>query len=200
MTNREFYGDFLLDCYIHHTGAGCIKGVPKPCDDVNCMECDWQDKMGYCNEEAIDEWLAKEYIEPENKVFEPQLNDIYFWIDGLHEVKCALWTNDNFDNIHKENGNACTDKEFVQEKAKQIQLYNLLLNFAYKVNEGWTPDWENTCQNKWCIYRSYSFHRWKVYYCNRTQSANEVLFKTKELAQRAIDEIIIPFEKEFNND
>lgn len=142
MTNREFYGDFLLDCYIHHTGAGCIKGVPKPCDDVNCMECDWQDKMGYCNEEAIDEWLAKEYIEPENKVFEPQLNDTYFWIDGLYEVKYALWTNDNFDNIHKESGNACTDKEFVQEKAKQIQLYNLLSNFAYKVNEGWEPDWD----------------------------------------------------------
>ena len=200
MTNREFYGDFLLDCYIHHTGAGCIKGVPKPCDDVNCMECDWQDKMGYCNEEAIDEWLAKEYIEPENKVFEPQLNDTYFWIDGLHEVKYALWTNDNFDNIHKENGNACTDKEFVQEKAKQIQLYNLLSNFAYKVNEGWEPDWDDKDEYKYCIVYDNLNKCW----CDSVTIWGSILgpvyFKTAELVKRAIDEIVIPFEKEFNND
>lgn len=200
MTNREFYGDFLLDCYIHHTGAGCIKGVPKPCDDVNCMECDWRDEMGSCNEEAIDEWLAEEYIEPENKVFEPQLNDTYFWIDGLHEVKYALWTNDNLDNIQKENGNACTDKEFVQEKARQIQLYNLLSNFAYTVNKGWEPNWDDENEAKWYIYKNYSSDVVGIKCSFRYVILNTVYFKTAELAQRAIDEIIIPFEKEFNND
>lgn len=84
----------------------------------------------------------------------------------------------------------------MEKRAREIRLYNLLSNFAHQVNEGWEPDWENTCQDKWYIYKSHSLHGWRVVSYNRIQWANEVCFKTEELAQRAICEIILPFEGE----
>ena len=87
----------------------------------------------------------------------------------------------------------------MERRAKEIRLYNLLSNFAYQVNDGWEPDWESKYQNKWYIYKMYS-QEWAVTWHNQIQCVNEVYFKTEELARRAIEEIIIPFEKEFCND
>lgn len=68
------------------------------------------------------------------------------------------------------------------------------------MNEGWKPDWSDAYQNKWFVYRAHQSHRWVVTYYNQAQCMNDVYFKAEELAQRAIQEIIIPFEKEFCND
>lgn len=92
-------------------------------------------------------------------------------------------------------GNACKDETYMKRRVQEIKLYNLLSNFAYKVNEGWEPDWTDFNEEKWYIYLSHSSHSWDVASCNQVQCTNEVYLKTDELAQKAIEEIIIPFER-----
>lgn len=67
------------------------------------------------------------------------------------------------------------------------QLYNLLSNFAHDVNEGWEPDWENPLERK--------YYKCRIYLNNSWQFLNVIYFKSKELAQRAVDEVVVPFEK-----
>lgn len=92
-------------------------------------------------------------------------------------------------------GNVCKDKEYMERRAKEIKLYNLLSNFAEVVNEGWQPNWEDDDEMKCYILYHHYDKKWlavSTYICSHP---NKVYFKTEELAQRAIDEIIIPFEK-----
>lgn len=194
MTNKEFYKDELLDMFIEYNGIGLHRGKLESCRSIDCEDCDWNRQEDFDCDERFHEWLNKEY-EPPASVFAPQIGEDYYWIDNEYRVRCSLFAYDSVDRKFQENGNVCTDREYMEKRARDIKLYNLLSNFAYQGNEGWEPNWEeNVNQNKWCIYKSHSSHSWEVYCCDRTQSVNDVLFKTKELAERAINEVIIPFE------
>lgn len=194
MTNKEFYKDELLDMFIEYNGIGLHRGKLESCRSIDCEDCDWNRQEDFDCDERFHEWLNKEY-EPFTGVFTPQIGEDYYWIDNEYEIRYNCFVDDSVDRKFQENGNACTDRVYMEKRARDIKLYNLLSNFAYQVNEGWDPDWEREDQNKWCIYRSHSYHIWEVCCCG-AQTVNEVYFKTKELAERAINEVIIPFENE----
>ena len=92
-------------------------------------------------------------------------------------------------------GNACKDRDYMERRAKEIKLYNLLSNFAEVVNEGWTPNWKDKYEEKYCLYYDCFQDKWHTIYTFFAKYPTEVYFKSKELAQRAINEIILPFER-----
>lgn len=82
----------------------------------------------------------------------------------------------------------------MERRAKEIRLYNLLSNFAYQVNEGWEPNWDDENEDKW--FARFNFlNQWQPAFINLMRYPNMVYFKTKELTQRAIEEVIVPYEK-----
>lgn len=92
-------------------------------------------------------------------------------------------------------GNAYKDRAYMEQRAQEIKLDNLIHNFAHVVNEDWEPDWKRHAQKKYFCSYNYIAYKWEVC-CNevlRTHGA--IYFKSEELAQRCIDEIILPFER-----
>lgn len=41
MINRIIYKDFIEDCYYNDSGVGLQNGVPFPCVNMLCSNCDW---------------------------------------------------------------------------------------------------------------------------------------------------------------
>lgn len=67
MTNKEKYGDVLVELSITRGSYALENGIPVLCRDVECKECDFCDKSsGKCkgNVYAFCEWLNSEYKEP----------------------------------------------------------------------------------------------------------------------------------------
>nr|DAP20330.1 MAG TPA: hypothetical protein [Caudoviricetes sp.] len=193
MTNKEFYKDELLDMFIEYNGIGLHRGKLESCRSIDCEDCDWNRQEDFDCDERFHEWLNKEY-EPFVCVFTPRIGEDYYWIDNEYEIRYNCFVDDSVDRKFQENGNACTDKVYMEKRAREIKLYNLLSNFAYQVNDGWEPDWNNDCENKWFIWFNYLLDKWEPAYIISMSYSNMVYFKTEELAKRAINEVIIPFE------
>lgn len=127
--------------------------------------------------------------------FDIHNNDRFYTV--AHNSSVYILTNKNW-TIDKEAisfGNACKDKSYMEQRAKEIKLDNLIHNFAHVVNEGWTPNWDNKNEIKWYIYYDYNFEKYETFNYCKVKDVGAVYFKSKEAAQRCIDEIIIPFEK-----
>lgn len=195
MTNKEFYKDELLDMFIEYNGIGLHRGKLESCRSIDCEDCDWNRQEDFDCDERFHEWLNKEY-EPPASVFATQIGEDYYWIDNEYRVRCSPFAYDSVDRKFQENGNACTDKEYMEKRARDIKLYNLLSNFAYEVNEGWKPDMSNESELKYSAIYVNSIEAWKVVCSTWENIEKQVYFKSRELAQRAINEVIVPFEKE----
>ena len=195
MKNKEFYNDKLIEIALSGNQLAKVNNKLTTCTSIACSDCDWNDLELICSEmRSI--WGEEEYIEPKDNPFELQPGDIFYCVDHDGEIERTYFQdNSNSDIRAVKFGNACKDEEYMQKRAKEIHLYNLLSNFAYEVNEGWEPDWSDADQNKWFVYRAHQSHRWEVTYYNQAQCMNVVYFKTKELAERAIEEVIVPYEK-----
>lgn len=67
MTNKEKYGNEIIELAVN-SGGFCIKnGEPALCEEIKCGECDFCDKSyGACKEHirSFREWLNSEYVEP----------------------------------------------------------------------------------------------------------------------------------------
>lgn len=199
MKNKEFYQREIAEIAITENHLALSKGKPVSCDEISCRQCDLcidthSDSVSCM--ERFRKWAEEEHVKLKYNPFEVQSGNIFYFVDY---DGCVRWG--NFSNKSKYNkrarkfGNACRDEDYMKKRAREIHLYNLLSNFAYQVNEGWEPDWSDAYQNKWYVYRAHQSHSWGVAYYNQAQCVNDVYFKTKELAQRAINEVIIPFEK-----
>lgn len=67
MTNKEKYGDLLVELSITRGSYALENGIPMLCRDARCKECDFHDKSsGDCKENVstFREWLNSEYKEP----------------------------------------------------------------------------------------------------------------------------------------
>ena len=78
------------------------------------------------------------------------------------------------------------------DKICSIELFALLKKFAEKVNGGWKPDWNNSDEPKWGVVLDMTIVQWICWDGANCMSPTEIHFKTRQLAQQAIDEIIIP--------
>lgn len=194
MKNKEFYNDKLIEIALSGNQLAKVNNKLTTCTSIACSDCDWNDLELICSEmRSI--WGEEEYIEPKANPFELQPGDIFYCVDHDGEVERTYFqANSNFDIRMVKFGNACKDESYMEKRAREIRLYNLLSNFAYQVNEGWEPDWDDKNENKW--FAQFNFlNQWQPAFLNLMRYPNMVYFKTKELAQRAIDEIVIPFER-----
>lgn len=124
-------------------------------------------------------------------MFKPKGGEDYYHINFIGGVKrdtyCDVETDEQLIKI----GNACTDKAVMERKAKDMKLWSLLWNFAEE-NNG-ELDWSNSERNKYYIYCGNN-HNWYIDVKGLWRGLTEIYFSTQEIAQRAIDEIIVPYE------
>ena len=94
----------------------------------------------------------------------------------------------------------CKDKSIVDARQKRHHLNDLLEKFAYENNANVTDEmWENEYKDKYVILYDY----WLKNYQPRAtviKNIGTIYFTTKKIAQRAIDEIVLPFMEEKEND
>lgn len=67
MTNKEKYGDKLIELSVNRGSYVLKNGIPALCWNTECRECDFYDKSSRtCKENvhAFQEWLNSEYVEP----------------------------------------------------------------------------------------------------------------------------------------
>ena len=118
-------------------------------------------------------------------------NSKYFYIDdcGIVEeenVNCYLE-----DQYRHKVANYCTDKSLMIQRALHETLNRLLWRFSMENGEG--ENLWNCCNTHYEIYWSYDLASFNIS-CNVTvKSPTSIYFPTKEIANKAIDEIVIPF-------
>lgn len=89
--------------------------------------------------------------------------------------------------------NKLTQKEFYEQCAGMPEdevAYRILKLLAKSLNEGWTPDWDNSSQYKYFAYfwmgGSSGFRcRGYVYWHSTSDVGSRLCFKSRELAQHA---------------
>lgn len=197
MKNKEFYKEDIFNIAIQGYGIALIEGKPVACKGTLCCDCAWSFLNNNDCFDGLRKWAEEEYIEPKDNPFILRPNDVYYCVDCDGRIECAYFHDQSeFDKCTVKFGNACKDEEYMNKRAKEIRLYNLLSNFAYQVNEGWEPDWNSETKYQWYIYYDTKRNAWDVKFEVTCMNLNTVYFKSKELAERAINEVIIPFENE----
>lgn len=78
--------------------------------------------------------------------------------------------------------NNCTS----EKQAKKLLAINQLLNVAKYLNDGWEPNWRNEDEKKYIIFIDEQCNRVAIN-CKNIVNTSIVYFKTRELAQKAID-------------
>jgi hypothetical protein len=95
-------------------------------------------------------------------------------------------------------GNISKSKSYITETEKMVQLTRRLRLFlemeGYK---DWEPDWEDENEEKWCIRYIYEDKHWYVYCDILIQQQGTVYFPFPELADKAIEEVVKPLEREW---
>ena len=149
-------------------------------DGMDCDVCD----------EGIVKWLEQEAEKP--SIFEPKKGETYYSFNYDGRIT-------EFENINLSAdegliafGNACTDRSVMARKVHELKLWSLLWNFAEEHND--EMDWDDAEEWKYYIYFNHKLKEWKI---NPTfQYENETPhFSSESLAKRAIDEIVLPWER-----
>ena len=138
----------------------------------------------------LGEWLEQEAEKP--SIFELEPFDVYYQIDDVGRVIDSVYAGDAIDIELEAIGNACTDKSVMERKAHDLKLWSLLWNFAKENND--EMDWDDAEEYKYYIYKDCVSKRWSIT-SNLTCRKIVIYFSSHELAQRAIDEIVIPWER-----
>lgn len=88
--------------------------------------------------------------------------------------------------------NYCADKDVLVKRAKEEVLHRLLWRFS--IENGWKDESWGSVAEKYYIFKSHITNNYSIgwSYWAETQA---VYFFSREIAQRAIKEIAIPFEK-----
>lgn len=94
----------------------------------------------------------------------------------------------------------CKDKSIVEARQKRHHLADLLEKFAYENDAAVTKEiWEDESTSKYGICYSNYNRRHFITSGNSCENLGETYFITREVAQRAIDEIVIPFMRNIND-
>ena len=94
----------------------------------------------------------------------------------------------------------CKDKSIVEARQKRHHLADLLEKFAYEHDAVVTKYiWEDESTPKYGICYSNYNRRYFTTSGNSCENLGETYFTSREVAQRAIDEIVIPFMRNIND-
>lgn len=130
--------------------------------------------------------------------FKRNKGNIYNYIECAGTV-CTDFDNSLLDEKRFEIANYCTDKSLMQQRALHEILSRLLWRFSMQ-NDGDKIKWNYWGQNKYFISYNYNTKKFAPdFICGKFGSilkSSTEYFYSGEIAQRAIDEIVIPFMKE----
>lgn len=118
----------------------------------------------------------------------------YYYICGGGDVSSLADTGDSMDDKYYNVANYCTDISMMHQRALHETLSRLLWRFSMQ-NDGDKIDWKNRKSCKFHIYFDYNEQEFAVNQNSCYQMIECVYFNTRGIAQRAIDEIILPFMK-----
>lgn len=120
------------------------------------------------------------------------IKEFYYSITDIGRVERYPDSATNFNNMKYRIANYCTDKEIMTARAKEEVLSRLLWRFSME-NGGDAIDWEDDLKRKYFIFKDYKKHDWEIAFSIDFYRLGIVHFISEEIAQRAIDEIVIPF-------
>lgn len=144
--------------------------------------------------DLTDEQIEKLGLKVEKKsCFNPEENDHVYYINIFGDIQYIEYIREGVNYLNRV-ANCCTDKSLMQQRALHETLDRLLWRFSME-NDGDKIDWEDESQYKYMPFYDRDDKKWQT--CSLMYSIYYgVYFYTKEIAQRAIDEIILPFMKE----
>lgn len=87
-------------------------------------------------------------------------------------------------------------KQYLIQLELKFELERKLAEFT--IENGWTDDIWNTNQDKYFIEYNVNFNEFEISHCSFRKASN-IYYISKDVAQMAINEIIIPFMKENAN-
>lgn len=141
----------------------------------------------------ISPYLAPQ-IAPQINPFGHDENGFYYLITTSGAIDAYSWDADSSDRCFAGNLNCFKTKEFAKQISLSQLLYRKLLKFGYD-NNCIAPDiWESPIQH-WCIYYDFKNNDFRVESLEDCKY-RDVYFSTKERAQQAIEEVVMPFMSE----
>lgn len=122
-------------------------------------------------------------------------DEAYWYINAMNNVIGVHDDNSSLDNAVYDNVNYFNDYDFAQQVALQQLLYRKLLKYAYE-NDASVTDWTNPDSKKYCIMKSMKMDTFDIDWRYAVKDACVVYFTTKEVAERAIEDVVKPFMKQ----
>ena len=147
--------------------------------------------------ELTEEQLKQLGIEPPkaNPFERVQINDIYYYIDTKGCVDSSTEDHHEVDHMRFECANYCTDKEIIKQRALHETLNRLLWRYSME-HGGSEIDWSDAWQPKWSIFCYPAENEWLQVDFNRdVWQPGVIYFHTRETAEAAMMNIVIPFMK-----
>ena len=116
----------------------------------------------------------------------------YFYINDIGAI-CSSTDSDFVEDMARHGvANYCTDANILWQRKLHESLSRLLWRFSME-NDGDKIDWKDNYSAKYVILFDNKNKCFKVYRYSITKFNGSIYFSTEKIAQRAIDEIIIPF-------
>ena len=145
--------------------------------------------------ELTEEQLKKLGIEVKDDPFEKvKRNEVFYYVSSSGQVHGGTEGYGTGSSILFNAANYCRDRKIMEQRALHETLDRLLWRFSMQ-NDGDKLDWKNMAQCRWRIY----FNCFTDEFCATIVMYTKDIgpyFVSKEVAQRAIDEIIKPFMEE----
>lgn len=148
--------------------------------------------------QLTDEQLRILGIDPEKKKNNPfervRKGERYFYTDA-NRVYNAQEDNDSFDDDRFESVDYFNDKTFVNQVVLHQLLYRKLLKYAYD-NEFEDEEWDGTNMHAYIIY-NFTRNDYDIRWTRNEKEPGTVYFKTSTRATAALNEVVMPFIKEY---
>lgn len=120
---------------------------------------------------------------------------LYWSISSTGGIMSQHEDNASFDDALYENVNYFNDYKFAKQVALQQLLYRKLLKYAYE-SDAIVTDWTDPNSQKYFISKSMKKNTFHVNWNTMIKSGCEVYFTSKEVTERAIEDVVKPFMEE----
>lgn len=142
--------------------------------------------------EQIEELSNKYSSYVGSPIFRRGHNKLYFYIAAEGYVYKSIDSPYDEENILHNVANYCTDEGIMVDRAKSEVLSRLLWKFS--MENGWCgAPWEIGV-NKYCLQYNHFSDDWQIRKIRTVETLGTVYFVSEEIAKRALNEIVIPFE------
>ena len=142
--------------------------------------------------EQVEKLKVELGVEKKSPFERAELNKGYYFIEKYGYLNQFEEMDDGCDAKLYSIANYCTDKDLLTKRAKEEVLSRLLWRFSME-NDGDKIDWSVPNNKKYYVFYNHSAKKYDISFNDAYQNIGCIYFYSKEIAQRAIDEIIIPF-------